>query len=41
MYCRLRTLIASQAARKNQPPPKPIMPFQTSPTIPLGTSIFQ
>ena len=33
-----RTEIASDAARKNQPPPKLIMPFQTSPIMLNGTS---
>ena len=30
--------MASDAARKNHPPPKLIIPFQTSPIIELGTS---
>src|SRR5580704_6558140 len=30
--------MASEAARKNQPPPKLIIPFQTRPIIELGTS---
>jgi len=30
--------IASLAARKNQPPPKLIMPFHTRPIIAVGTS---
>ena len=37
----LLTLMTSEATRKNQPPPKLIMPFQTSGIIPLGTSSFQ
>jgi hypothetical protein len=37
----LSTLIDSEAARKNQAPPKLIIPFQTSGIIPLGTSSFQ
>jgi hypothetical protein len=35
------TLMDSEAARKNQPPPKLIIPFQTSPIIPPGTSSRQ
>ena len=31
----------SEAARKNQAPPKLIIPFHTSGIIPLGTSSFQ
>jgi hypothetical protein len=37
----LLTLNASEAVRKNQPPPKLIMPFQTSGIMPLGTSTRQ
>ena len=37
----LLTESASDAVRKNQPPPKLIMPFQTSGIIPLGTSTRQ
>ena len=35
------TLMDSEAARKNQAPPKLIIPFHTSGIIPLGTSTFQ
>ena len=35
------TLMDSEAARKNQAPPKLIIPFQTSGIIPLGTSSRQ
>jgi hypothetical protein len=35
------TLNASEAVRKNQPPPKLIIPFHTSGIIPLGTSSRQ
>ncbi len=35
------TAIASDAARKNQPPPKLIIPFHTRPIIELGTSRCQ
>ncbi len=37
----LLTLNASDAVRKNQPPPKLIIPFQTNGIIPLGTSSRQ
>jgi hypothetical protein len=40
-YERLLTVIASDAVRKNQPPPKLIMPFQTRPIIEDGTSSCQ
>ena len=40
-YERLLTVIASDAVRKNQPPPKLIIPFQTSPIIDDGTSSCQ
>jgi hypothetical protein len=33
--------MASDAARKNQPPPKLIIPFHTNPIMELGTSNFQ
>jgi hypothetical protein len=33
--------MTSDATRKNHPPPKLIMPFQTSGIIPCGTSNFQ
>src|SRR5579862_5260528 len=38
VYCRFRTLIASLAARKNQPPPKLIIPFHTRPITEAGSS---
>ena len=37
----LLTEITSDATRKNQPPPKLIIPFQTRGIMPLGTSSFQ
>ena len=40
-YERLLTVIASDAVKKNQPPPKLIMPFHTSPIIEDGTSSCQ
>ena len=40
VYDLLSTLIASLAARKNQPPPKLIIAFQTSPMAPAGSSSF-
>jgi hypothetical protein len=40
-YLWLPTEIASEATRKNQLPPKLIIPFHTRPIAPLGTSIFQ
>ncbi len=38
VYDWLSTLMASLAARKNQPPPKLIMPFQTNGITAAGTS---
>ncbi len=40
-YRWLSTLIASEATRKNQPPPKLSMPFHTRLIIPEGSSTFQ
>jgi hypothetical protein len=37
----LFTEMTSEAIRKNQPPPKLIIPFQTRGIIPFGTSSFQ
>jgi hypothetical protein len=34
-------VISSDAVRKNQLPPKLIMPFHTSPIAPPGTSMLQ
>ena len=34
-------MISSDAVRKNQLPPKLIMPFQTRPIAPPGTSMLQ
>ena len=34
-------MISSEAVRKNQLPPKLIIPFQTSPIAPPGTSMVQ
>ena len=34
-------MIASEAVRKNQAPPKDIIPFQIIGIMPLGTSSFQ
>ena len=34
-------MISSDAVRKNQLPPKLIIPFQTSPIAPPGTSMLQ
>ena len=41
VYLRPLTVIALDAVRKNQLPPKLIMPFQTSPIAPPGTSTVQ
>ena len=41
MYLRWFTVISSEAVRKNQLPPKLIIPFQTSPIAPPGTSTVQ
>ncbi len=35
------TVMSSEAVRKNQLPPKLIIPFQTRPMAPLGTSMVQ
>ena len=37
----MKTVTASDAVRKNHPPPIDIMAFQTSPIIEEGTSSFQ
>ena len=37
----MKTVTASDAVRKNQPPPIDIIMFQTKPIMELGTSSFQ
>ena len=37
----MKTVTASEAVRKNHPPPIDIIMFQTRPIIELGTSSFQ
>ena len=37
----MNTVTASDAVRKNHPPPIDIIMFQTSPIMELGTSSFQ